>query len=80
MKTFAGMPNFKYRPQYARAVDIYLKSIAVAAAVFQSDLAEEGAAEGRKPKVRLVLVRANVGLSRGADASTTAAAVVDSLP
>ena len=72
------MPNFKYRPQYARAVDIF--EIGRDAAVFlQRDRAEEGAAEGRKPKARLVLVRANVSLSRAADASTAAAAVADSL-
>jgi hypothetical protein len=65
------MPNFKLPAS---------KSIAVAAVFLQRDLAADGAAEGRKPKVRLVLVRANVGLRRGADASTTAAAVVDSLP
>ena len=66
------MPSFKYRPQYARAVDIF--EIGHGAAVFlQRDLVEEGAAEGRKPKARLVLVRANVSLSRAADAPTAAA-------
>ena len=79
MKTFAGLPNFKYRPQYARAVDIF-EIDRVAAVFLQRDRAEEGAAKDRKPKARFVQVRATVGPSRAADASTAAAAVAGSLP
>jgi hypothetical protein len=62
MKTCAGIPSFKYRLQYARAVDIFEKDHG-AAVVLQRDLAEEGAAAGRKPKARFMPVRATSALA-----------------